>query len=288
MKNLTFKISLLLLSLSVLFINYCEDPVPTDFKEEIIVEAYLLVGQPIENILIRRTIPISDSIEYAKSIIRDAKVKIIGNNREFNLTIDNDTTLGYYFSDKTYLVKENTKYNLEIEFADGSIVKAETTTPLPTEWIKKSNGTLQYPLDSIKLPASDTIAWIPIDGQSFYMLSVKCLDTLEYGKYLTPPTEEKNRRPFRPFGGNNEIKELTNFAFIPNTKTTVVWNTFRFFGKHEVAIYTVDWNMTRWFIQVQASRDYSPLLGSIEGKAIGVFGSAAGIKDTFMLLKNQP
>jgi hypothetical protein len=46
--------------------------------------------------------------------------------------------------------------------------------------------------------------------------------------------------------------------------------------------------MTRWFIQVQASRDYSPLLGSIEGKAIGVFGSAAGIKDTFMLLKNQP
>lgn len=288
MKNLNFKISIFLIIFTTLFISSCEDPVPTDFKEEIVVEAYLLVGQPIENILIRRTIPISDSIVYAASIIRDAKVKIIGDNREFVLTIDNDTTLGYYYSDKTYLIKEDTEYNLEIEFADGSTVKAETTTPIPTSWIKKTNGVLQYPLDSIKLPAKDTIAWTPIKGQSFYMLSVTCLDTLEYGKYLTPPTEEKNRRPYRPFGGTNEIKELANFAFVPNTKTSVVWNTFRFFGKHEVAIYTIDWNMTRWFIQVQASRDYSPLLGSIEGNAKGVFGSAAGIKDTFMLLKNQP
>ena len=288
MKNLNFNISIFIIIFASLFINSCEDPVPTDFKEEIIVEAYLLVGEPIENILIRRTIPISDSIEYAKSIIRDAKVKITGDNREFILSIENDSTLGYYYPDKTYLVKENTKYNLEIEFADGSIVKAETTTPIPTEWIKKSNGKLQYPIDSIALPPTDTIAWKPIDGQSFYMLSVKCLDTLEYGKYLIPPTEEKNRRPFRPFGGDNEIKELANFAFIPNTKTTVVWNTFKYFGNHEVAIYTIDWNMTRWFIQVQASRDYSPLLGSIEGKALGVFGSAAAIKDTFMLLKNQP
>lgn len=288
-----FKIQFLLslsLLIFILGLNSCEDPVPTDYKQDVFIEAYLLVDEPIRNILIRTTIPITDSVAYDFGIVRDAKVKIIGDGREFDLSINQNDNNGYFYTDTTYLIKSDVKYRLEIDFADGSRVVAETITPNRTEWIKKSNGFVQYPKDTLNLPATDTIAWKSAIGQSFYMLSVRCLDTLEYGKYLNPPTDELNRRVYRPFGNNNNNvnREYTQFAFIPNTRTSVVWNTFRFFGKHEVAIYTTDWNMTRWFIQVQANRDYSPLLGSVEGKAIGVFGSAAAIRDTFILLKNQP
>jgi len=268
--------------------NSCEDPIPTDYKQEKIVEAYLYVGQPISNILIRNSLALSDSILYQKSVINNAVVKIIVDNDTLNLDFDFENNSGYYYNNIQYLVEADKKYFIKINFNDGKEVIAETFTPKVSEWIKKANKNIQFPLDSIRAIPTDTIAWKPVLGQSFYMLAVICLDTLNYGKYQTPPTNELNRRIERSFRSENFFKEIAFFTFVPNDNTPVVWSAFKWYGNHEVALYSTDWNMTRWFLQVQASREYTPLLGSVSGNAIGVFGSAAAIRDTFFLVKNQP
>ena len=116
---------------------------------------------------------------------------------------------------------------------------------------------------------------------------MKCLDTLNYGKYLTPPTAEMNRRINLPFRNDRAYRETATLLPIPNSQTPVVWNTFKWFGLHEVGVYVPDWNFLRWYIQSQTRSQIDPLLSSIKG-GYGYFGSASVIRDTSVIIKNQP
>ncbi len=283
-------IKLIFLSLAVvLLLASCGDPVPTDYIEEIYVEAYLLVGEPIQNIVVAKTQPLTSTFDYSKSLYRDATVVIKGDGREFNLKIDASGTDGFYYEDKDYLVKENTIYTLEITTPDGKVVSGKTTTPQDISWIDRVPKPLQFPKDTLDPETSDPISWTKSKDVDYYLISVKCLDTLDYGKYLDDvPDTEMNRPIERPWTDNEGyFNDITNWGFIPNTNSKIVWAIFKWFGPHETAVYAPDKNFRDWFIQNQWFGRYDENLTSVNG-AIGVFGSAAVIRDTTFLLKNQP
>ncbi|GAB1373018.1 hypothetical protein MASR1M45_30820 [Candidatus Kapaibacterium sp.] len=169
---------------------------------------------------------------------------------------------------------------------NGKTITGSTVTPPTTEWSFLPKELLQYPVDTLKLPATDSIGWKRVQGFEFYLVSVKNLDTANYGIYLNPPTEELNRRVFTPFGGERRFRETAVITPVANNKTSVVWNVFRWFGKHELAVYVPDWNYLRWYLQAQTKGEADPLLTSIEG-GIGYFGSASILRYNFFLLKNQ-
>jgi len=282
-------IVLLLIGIFGIFLfNACEDAIPSDYIEQKFVEAYQIFDEPIRNIVLMNTQPVNKKFEYNNSLIRNAEVKIIGDGKEFVLTIDTAGEQGYYYPDTTYLVKPNTHYKLEI-ILSGDTITAETTTPLRFKYINTSDEFLFYPKDTTKLPPLDTfrLEWEKVTGVNFFILNLKCLDTLEYGKYLNPPTDEKNRRIERPWNEDWMFKETTNTAPIPNTKTPVVWLSFKWFGRHDVSVFAPDTNYLKWFIQNATKNQYDPLLSNMKN-AMGVFGSASVVRDTFFLVKNQP
>ncbi|TAL70585.1 MAG: DUF4249 family protein [Bacteroidetes bacterium] len=292
MKFINFKkISFLFTALLFIsLINACEDAIPTDYIEQKFVEAYLIVDEPIRNIIVMNTQPVNQKFDYAHSLIRDANVKIIGDGREFILSIDTAGELGYYYPDTTYLVKPNTLYKIEIRIPGYTeLITAETNTPSRFKYIKTSDYYLQYPKDTVNLPPLDTfkLEWEKVPGITFFILNLKCLDTIEYGKYLIPQTDEKNRRIERPWNEDWMFKEQSNTAPIPNTKTPVVWMSFKWFGLHDVSVFAPDSNYLKWFLQNTIKNQYDPLLGSVKN-AIGVFGSCSAARDTFFLKKNQP
>jgi len=273
-----------------MLINACEDVIPSDYIEQKFVEAYLIVDEPIRNIVLMNTQPVNKKFEYSSSLIRNAEVKIIGDGKEFVLSIDTAGEQGYYYSDSTYLVKPNMQYKLEIRIPGYvDLISAETTTPARFKYIRTSDDILYYPKDTIKLPALDSfkLEWEKVPGISFFILNLKCLDTLEYGKYLVPQTDEKNRRIEKPWNEDWMFKETTNLGLIPNTKTPVVWMSFKWYGKHYVSIFAPDTNYLKWFIQNTIKNQYDPLLSNMKN-AMGVFGSASAARDTFFLVKNQP
>lgn len=292
--NLKLKFLFALAFLPLFFsMQSCEDLAPTDYVPSNFVEGYLIVGEPIQNIKLMKSQPINDSLDYAKSLIRDAEVWVKGDGQEFPLIIAQNGTNGYYSPNSDYKVKSNTKYDLLIRLKDGTEITSSTTTPPQIDW--KVEGTrsyalgdyLQFPFDSLSAKATDTIAWSKIPSYDYYLVIVKALDTTNYGKYLANPTGEKNRRIERSFKNDRVFKELTTWSIIPNTKTPVVWSVFNWYGKHEVAVYCTDYAMTKWFLQSRTSREYNPLLGSVKN-AMGCFGSASVTRDTCVLLKNQP
>lgn len=290
--KLNFKVKMKKLFLFILInvglgLGACEDPVPDDYIQENIVQAVLMVNEPITGILIMSSQPVLDSFSLEKSMIRDAEVTIKGDGEEIVLVCDDNGVEGYYDPLGEYLIKPETQYDLEIILNDGTVMTGTTTTPQDFDWISPERDFIQFPFDTVNYPATDTIAWGGETRAPFYILAVKNLDTLEYGKYLDPSTDEKNRRVIIGRSNNDDrFREYTTWAFIANTKTSVVWRTFKWYGMHEVAVYNPDNNYFRWFFQ-NYLREYDYKLNSIEN-GVGVFGSSSVIRDTFMLLKNQP
>jgi hypothetical protein len=282
-------ILLLIISITSFLLNSCEDPIPVDYIPQVYVQGLLIVGEPIQNIILMRSQPVSDSFVYNNSLIRNADVWIIGDEREFHLKFRDTGTVGYYLDDESYLVKPNTKYTLKIIMPDSSVISGKTITPNEFAWLKKPYDEFFYPKDTLNPVPDDSlmIEWSKENSVLTYILCLKCLDTLNYGSYLRPPDSlDFNRRIYRPITNDSRYYEITSWAMLPTTRTPVSFLMFKWYGRHSVTIYAPDENYLKWFIQYIVKGQYDSQLNSIDG-AIGMFGSATAIRDTFFLYKNK-
>ncbi len=290
MKNINLLI--ILLGIAVLLLSSCEDEPPTEYTPYNYIEAILLVDEPVTGLRIIETQPIDIKYSYENAAIKDAVVKLKSGGETIDLVYADGENPGYMDPD-SHIVQPNSVYDLEVTFPDGSKAAGRTYTPGRFDWIIKPKDILYFPKDTINLPGADSlkISWEEASFLGIYLLSVKCLDTLEYGKYLEPPTNEMNRRTFSLFNDNDsEYYEIKNWVMMANTETPTVWMAFKWFGKQQIELYAPDYNYYRWFMQannMQGSTEYVPLLTSVEG-AIGVFGSASVIRYESFLVKNQP
>lgn len=281
--------------LPLLLLAACEDPAPTDYIPQNIVTAYLIVGEPIQDIMLSRSQAVADSFKYVNSVIRDADIRIIeeGQIHQLQYRNDNNNVGEYYLPDTTMLVKPGTRYQLEIALKDGGRITGETVTPIQVSWVKPPRQVLQYPADTANLPSPDSLSfeWTPVPKTREYIVSVSCVDSLDYGRYLTPATEEKNRRTSSVINQNarRRYNETTRWAFVQTTKLPLVWFAFKWYGSHEVTLYAPDPNMVEWFKQTRfGPNEFNALLSTVKGDGIGVFGSASVVRQQQFVLKNQP
>lgn len=287
---------------SLIGFSSCEEGIPDVYNKEFFVEAYLIVDKPVEGIKIMNTQPYDKKIDWDGAWVPSDQVdaKIIVGDISYPLSYREDEPKGYYSNELAIL--PGTTYRLEIEIQENEGVynmHGTTFTRGRVNWVNPPKDEIQYPIDSIELGfdldylisynedvVSDT-------DTSFYLISVKCLDTLEYGKYLTPEDpDNKNRRTYNVFmnGEDENYKDLTTWNFIASNITPTVWMAFKWFGKQEVTVWAIDNNMLDWMMQTmdwQGSGQYNDNLGSIEGDGFGVFGSAATATKECFLLKNQ-
>ncbi len=281
---------------AVLLINSCEDLPPNVYIPRIFVEGYLITDEPIGFITIMKSQTVLDSFDYSNSLIKDALVEIIevssdNGNIRYRLDFHQEPIPGYYYSDTTLKVKPETKYRLEIRLGNDEIITGETITPSRMLWKIPPRDTLYYPMDTLNLPSPDSlkIKWQPADNILFHLIRIRCLDTLNYGKYLNPPTDEMNRRISRPWERNVRFyNDVSRWGGpLPATEAPVIWSSLKWYGLNEITIFAPDYNFLRWFIHNQRRPQYEPLLSSLNG-AMGVFGSASSIRKEAFIIKNQP
>lgn len=272
----------------------CEDEAPTNYIPRNYLEAIIIVDEPIQNIRVLRSQSVNQKYELENASIKDAEVIISSEGNDYILEYSGDAHTGYIYGDSNYLVKPDTDYQIEVRLKDGSVITGETHTPGRFEWIRKPYQEVYYPEDTLKLPKIDSlqISWTPEEMTGFYLLSVTCQDTLEYGKYLNPPTDEKNRRAYNVFSDEDSFyNDVTMYNLIANTSTPTVWLAFRWFGPQTITVQAPDYNYLRWFLQFagfDGRQEYNEILTTVKGDGIGVFGSASEIKADMFLYKNQP
>ena len=287
--------NLALFGLLPLLVAACEDPAPTDYIPQNVVTAYLIVDQPIRGIVVARSQAVADSFKYSNSVIRDADVRIIEGANTYRLQYRTDcNNIGeYYLPDTTILVQPEKSYRMEIALSDGGRITGQTVTPARVAWVKPPRALLQYPADTANLPSPDSLSfeWTAVPKTREYIISVSCVDSLEYGRYLTPATEEKNRRTSSVINQNarRRYNETTRWAFVQTSKLPLVWFAYKWYGLHDLTVYAPDPNMVEWFKQTRfGPNEFNALLSTVEGDGIGVFGSASVVGQRQFLLKNQP
>jgi hypothetical protein len=295
MKNINNYLKITILIGFISIIASCEDPVPNDYIQEKYVEGYLIVGEPIRGIMLRNTQAISEKYNPESGLIKDALVQLTFEGKTITLEYQDGETPGYFYPDLDDTVKAETLYELYISTPDGKIITSSTKTPKTFAWIDEPKSQIYYPQDTLALEKVDSlkISWTPVEGVNNFLVRTKNLDTLNYGKYLTPATDEPNRRCYNFLSKNADFdfmyKNVTNWGLIANTETAAVWFAFKWFGRQTIAMFNPDPNMLNWFMNVffTHSTQTDPLLNSIKG-GYGVFGSASIIEKEIFLYKNQP
>lgn len=293
MKNHIKHILLGFFAFSILGLASCEDPVAFDYIPQYAVEAYLLVDEPITGVMITKSQPVADTFVYENSIVRDAKVQIIRDQKD-TMTLQfypSERGGEYRLPDTTILVQPSMRYDLLVTLPDGNRVTGTTNTPERIEWINPPKSVLQYPIDTMNLFAPDSlsITWKQLPGIPEYLIAITCLDTIGYGQYLDPPTLDSNRKIFRFFRRNPDnprLRNLTLYGFIQGTKAPVVWTAFRWYGRHKLTIFAPDPNFVKWFKAGWGGNQYDYRLASVEG-GLGVFASGSYVEQETFLLKNQ-
>ena len=293
------------LALAALLFSSCEDAPPSDYVPRPFVQGYLLVDEPIRDIVVAWSQPIDQPYDYRSSLVRDAEVSISFNGTSVPLVFrEGPDGSGYHSADSSLRVLPETTYHLSVRMPDGSTVRAETTTPQTIAWVRAPSARLLYPIDTTRLLPSDSLRalWTGGDNTEF-LLRVMVLDTVGYGQYLTPPTAEANARtggssggpgsggggPGSGKGGSTSVDySVTHWSFVAQNRFQIPWTSFTWFGRHEVTVFAADRWFLSWFKSVQFSRlspEYDDEESNIEG-GLGVFGSASVIRKEVLLLKH--
>ncbi len=295
MKHRLSFMNVLVIVLLALAVAGCEDPVPTDYTEEIVLEGILLVNEPLQDVRVLRTLPVTDTFRFEQAIITDASVVVTADGIDVPMSFVSGPNGGTYrATDTTYRVKPNTVYSVVVN-ARGSQLTATTTTPSTFEWRTPPKAIIQFPpKDSLLLPVDDSllVTWTPVPSTELYIIGLMCLDTSNYGSYLSPQTGETNERTTRPSpdffdrSGTLVENERTTLGATPFTTSQTVWGIFRWYGMHELRVYAPDRAFLEWFYLVGGGRrsSYDYRLGNING-GLGVWGSASIVKSNSFLLK---
>lgn len=277
-----------------LSITGCEDEPPTDYISEPFLEAYLIVDEPIEGIIVANSQPITEAFDYTNMMEANAQVVLTTGNEVYPLEYAVTDGIGAYrYSDPSVTIQPATEYAISVIMPDGKELWAETVTPERISWTTPPREFLQYPQDTTELYSPDSlrIAWSA--GNSIeYIIRVKALDTLGYGTYLDPPTTEINERTNNiPFEEPEDptFYTLTRWGFVQTNQAPTVWAAFRWYGRNEVAILAPDQPLLDWFKATQwggRSVEYRPEFSNVNG-GVGILASASVIAYDVFVLKRK-
>jgi hypothetical protein len=269
----------------------CEDPIPDDYILDVVVEARLIVDEPVSDVRIYASQPLNDTFDYKRAVITDAQAVIRQGALQIPLEYVSSDNGGFYRAiDTTITIQPETTYTLEIRTRD-RVITGTTTTPRRIVWEREVPPVIRYvglSNETRPIPDSLRVTWTNAGTGIEYLITMENLDTAGYGVYLTPPTADSNAR-LRPrdreFDDDTPFaNERTRFAFVqgPNVFS---WGAFKWFGKHDFTVFAGDKNFMDNVKQVTfGGRQINPNLQSVTN-AVGVFGSASRVRSSTFLLK---
>lgn len=277
-------VSIILLTASMGSCNIYEQD---DYKELVVVEAYLIANRPLPGIMISRTSPVDQTYVRDDLLLSGANLQVVlldpsGDDFQiFSYSFNREQ--GKYLPDEPHYVQPKQRYRLDVQFNDRSeILRAYTTIPDQFEIINDIPETVIYQ-SSEQLELSITAPG-RLDNQNVFVFSTRSLE----------PSIE-NLTPFYRASFDNENIDLSdvvinssglinegNFEINPDGTITLryPWIGVAFYGESEIIVQSVDSNLDKLIRSQQVQLGGSTLSPgeipnityNIEG-GIGIFGS---------------
>lgn len=269
MKNLIILLSILLL------FNACDEEQPQ--SDKFVIEAFLFAGEPVDDIYIKTTFPISETEDISEPI-GNATVTLYKEGIAYNL-VPSDSIGFYHYPDSNLTVETGDIFSLEVNY-NGVTATAETIVPTPTTGVQAMPDTLKFPAlalggatdeerDSINAILGSlrmTASWDNPNGDYYYM-TVENIENVQIP--IFPSIAQQFLERFR------FVSEPTD-----GTELSILGVGLTTFGTHRVRVYHINQEYVDLFLnQEQDSRDLNEPPSNITG-ALGVF-SAFNTGDAF-------
>lgn len=256
---------ILYIFISITLFTACENT-PNPITNSFVIEAFLNAGEPVDDVYIKTTFPISELDDISEPI-SDAVVALIKNNVTYNL-VPSDSAGYYHYPGTDLTVETGDIFQLEVIY-DGVTATAETIVPTPTEGLQVSPDTMFFPLLGFG-PPSDSVSNILAN---LLMTATWDNPNGDY-YYLTVETVSDTIRPIFP----DFIADiLSRFQFVsePSNGTTisVPGVSFTSLGTHRARVYHINQEYVDLYLnQEQDSRDLNEPPTNING-ALGIFSA---------------
>ncbi len=273
-KALIIVIALVLL---ISFVSCTEESPFAPGISEVVVQAYLFAGEPIDDIKITSTLLLGSEDTTAPPI-NDADVYLIKEGKQYNLVAVPGDSGYYHYSGSDLEVEEGDSFEINISY-DGEISKAETVVPPPPENVEISDTILYISDDFFGWGPSDTnnieITWDAVTSAMFY-ITVNNLET-------DPESIEMNG----PFGDGSDA--FRNFISTPTSSNSYQMRRMNFthYGKHLIKIYRINQEYADLYIsRTQDTRDLNEPLSNIEN-GLGIFSAFNSSDSIYFYVKKE-
>lgn len=286
----------LTLVIFALFLAGC-DLAQEEFQPQVVVEAFLVAGEPLPLVRLSQTAPISAVYEPERYAVTGAEVRIVLLDAagEPELTVRYEPvpeSPGYYdyVPAQHQSVQPGRGYRLEAEIPaelglvpPGALVTSETVVPDTFLVVRPLPDTVRYNLLAPP-PSLDVTPSEHPDRQAIYVFTVEALDPERYG--LTPTYadlidqagEEDFRRTASPPTGESAFERNPDGTF----RLSIPWFTIAYFGPNRFTINALDDNVydflrsrTAQFVPTTLSPGEIPDVLTRVENGVGVFGSLA-------------
>jgi len=274
-------------------------------ESQVVVEAYLQAGAPLDSVRVTRTASADDAYAPEEAAIRGAEVMVQRLDDDGDVAVavpytEADTTAGIYAPEATPTVAPRTTYRLEVTTPEGPVVTSTTTVPASVEVVRTENDTTTYPgedrSDSPQFELTIRPGPSALERQNVYVLTSRSL--LDFQAIPANPSDSTLQRLLTPFyldGYDADDDTLASLRvnssgllnednFTRNEDGTVdialPWLAVAFYGPNQIRASVVDNNVYD-FLRTQSAQQMSLAPGEIpnviehvEG-GTGVFGSYA-------------
>ena len=258
------------LLINILF-GACEEENLNNIAEsQFVVEAFIYAGEPINDIRIKTTFPLTDE-EDTSAPINDATVTLIKNGERYDLVASG--TDGFYnYPDNDLTVETDDIFQLEIVYS-GITATAETTVPTPTTGLQLSQDSLFVPTlpfggppDTLVMVIRDFLnnssieaSWDNPEEDLYFMVVESVSDTLD------------------PIFPAQVIDALSRFRFVSEptdaSSLTFLAGTLESFGTYAVKVYHINQEYADLYEnREQDSRDLNEPPSNMTN-ALGVFSA---------------
>ena len=261
------------------------------YQPKIVVDAYLIVGQSVENIFIKRNYPVTGPESTNQFYITNATVRITDVALSVTSTLTYTGNPIFSYSDDGTLgqVKANTLYRIDVEAViDGKqlITSSETLTPANGFTIlDKTEITKKYPVNTNERNNNRfEINFNLINGATTYIAVIKPLTAnketfINYPRNVYLESEIDKNDYLDEVGDIESVAVLDIKNDLSDYSKDVEWDRFNFVSRYRIILYAADQNYKDYFFTADENKsddgDYSQPIFHFTGDGIGVFGSAS-------------
>ena len=136
------KYTIFLTLISLFFLSCEEENLNNIAANQFVVEAFIYAGEPIDDIRIKSTFPLSQE-EDTSAPINDATVTLIKDGQRFDLVASGNEGFYHYPGDDV-TVETNDVFQLEVVH-NGITATGETRVPTPSQGLQLSEDSLKVP-----------------------------------------------------------------------------------------------------------------------------------------------